>query len=294
MPTYTQYQGGSATNFDTSAAIWGDCPVNLMDQEPMNYGRHFFDDFIGVGTASLTDTTKIDAPGFPLGYSNVLDSSVTLTWEASQAGATGQDTGRGIMRGTTTAVDLDFWALGLNEDADGGFARMNAGSDRAWFEARIRLDTVANNELGWFIGLAEVGTVLDQNLDDNTSELISGTDYVGWQVLTADGNAMLPIFQEGGNTKVVVGTGTNGSGAGTAVLVAAEYVKVGFKFNGSTDGGTIKYYIDGVVNSQINIVSTDNFPDVNYLCPVALGRNGSAAAVLFDIDWWRAAYSPRG
>lgn len=297
MPSYTQYTGGDALGRGISQAIWGDFPYYLLHSDPSRC-RLFFDDFMsltqaGIAVASFTDTTDTTPGGMGIKgtYDNVLDGSVTATILSGEAGATGQDSGVGDLQIDGGGTDNDFAAIGFMDFALAGFARHGGSStvgvnDQIWFEARMKVDSVADNAQAWVMGMAEIGAIQDAMLVDNTGVFITTLDFVGWQVLNADGNAALPVFQEGGNTKIVVGTGTNGTGAGTFAVAADTWIKFGYKMIGNL----IIYYVDGGENSRITVVSTDNFPDVNRLCPVFGQKLGAAAAVETNVDWWMAGY----
>lgn len=247
----------------------------------------------GIAVANFTDTTDATPGGMGYGgtYDNVLDASVTATILSGEAGASGQDSGVGDLQIDGGGTDNDFSAIGFMDFALAGFARHGASStvgvrDEMWFECRMKVDSVADNAQGWFLGLAEIGAVQDDPLADNSGEILTTLDYVGWQVLNADGNAALPIFQEGSNTKIVVGTGTNGTGAGTFAVTADKWFKFGYKMKGDT----IIFFADGAENSRITVASADNFPDVNRLCPFFAQKLGAGSAVETNIDWWMAGY----
>ncbi len=297
MPTYTQYMGGDALGRGISQIIWGDFPYYLSHSDPSRC-RLFFDDFMsltqaGVAVATFTNGTDTTPGGVGIRgtYDNDLDASVTATILSGEAGASGQDSGVGDLQIDSGGTDNDSAIIGFMDFALAGLARHGGSStvgvaDEVWFEARLKFDSVANNAQAWIVGMGEIGMVADLALVNDTGVIITTLDFVGWQVLNADGNAALPVFQEGSATKIVVGTGTNGTGAGTFAVAADTWIKFGYKMKGNT----IIYYVDGVENSRMTVASADNFPDVNRLCPVLAQILGAGAAVETNMDWWMAGY----
>ena len=74
------------------------------------------------------------------------------------------------------------------------------------------------------------------------------------------------------------------------VIVADTYIKVGLKFIGGKSGqGRIEYYINGGLHAFYDLLSADNWPDVNHLAMGWFQMAGDASDTQRTMDWWKVA-----
>jgi len=271
MPYTQNFDAHTAdTSRTPSLSIWNDCPTKEIAHNPAA-GYHFFDDFIGFPPFAEADDV---GSNFGSNYFGGGSDGVTLAQLA--------DTDFGQIQVAANDADNDGHVLVHGNAA--GFARLST-SDRMWFEARISKASIADNAMGFFIGLCEITvpptsviTLQDDDTDPDLSE-----DFVGFNCLAADGDVVECIYQEGGATLVNVGD------ANTAIA-AATFYKFGMTWNGAEGrGGVLRYFLDGKVVQTLNVTSALSFPDANHLAMIWATKTGAAAAVLSQMDWWRVA-----
>ena len=92
----------------------------------------------------------------------------------------------------------------MSYGGEGGIVSLVAGK-KFWMEARVRRDTVTDNELAMFIGLAEDGLCATNSLDINTGDCLVGKDWLGFDVVHANGNAINFIHGDGTGEIVIAG-----------------------------------------------------------------------------------------
>lgn len=277
MPNFTQYRDPTDTTRTPSPAIWADCPTLEILQDP-GRGYHFYDDFQNF--APLTTALVQNDKYWFTGDTGVLIADSTTT----------ADGGHIFMDDLDTDNDAGFLVHGLY----GPFARL-ATTDNMWFECRYKRSAVADNDGGLFLGLYETTVVPSSGttLVDDTSVLDASEDFVGWRILAADGNALEPIYQEGGQTIQAVGSGsTNAVGSGNdRAIVADTFIKLGMKFIGARGGGQgrIEYYVNGGLHAWYEIDSSANWPDANHLAMAWFESANAATDIQRTLDWWRVA-----
>jgi len=270
MPNFTQYKDPTDTTRTPSPSIWADCPVLEILHDP-GRGYHFYDDFTAFDSIVITGRNHKYAFD---GDTGVLLADATAT----------ADGGEIFMDDLDTDNDAGFVSHGLFAP----FARLGP-EEKMWFECRYKRLNVADNDGGLFLGLFEttVVPVSATTLTDNDAVLDASEDFVGWRILTADGNALEPIYQEGGQTIQAVGAGTTnavGSGLDRAI-VADTYIKLGMTFAGNR----ISYFVNGGLHAFYDVTSTDNFPDVNHLAMGWFESFGGGNDMARTLDWWRVA-----
>lgn len=150
------------------------------------------------------------------------------------------------------------------------------------FEIRLKKSLVSNNSLAFVAGLGAAGLVADNTLADSTGAL-ADTNFVGFQCLHADGDAVNFVWRKSGQTLV---TGISG----VAALTADTYVRLGFVYD-PTEATTkrIRVFVDGTENATgitSTQVSAATFPSATQLNPLVACIVGSgAAAATLDTDW---------
>lgn len=198
----------------------------------------------------------------------------------------GQNTGRGgILRLTTGATDENEAYIGYGAGV-GGITDFNAQVCNMWFEARCRVESIANSGIAWAIGLGEPNMAAANMLTDSTGAL-ADKDYVGFRVLSADGNGLDAVHNtaSGGGETVHQEEAT---GIAAQTLVADTWVKVGLRYDAGDD--KMYWYVNGQkVNTSGVAESATNFPDGEELTFFAGLKSTSATGYYMEIDWWQIA-----
>lgn len=255
----------SSTNNVLSYPVWEACPWNMI-QSGRIAGVTFFDDFMQCVVGA--DGTSA------MGYNFDLDTDVTcLQLETS-------DEVGGVLEIANNDADNDFGHIWLGNSTTGACAIIAATNHKPfWFEARLKKASVATDTPGLFIGLGEVGlqTTDGGALVDNTGE-VKDENFIGFQILCADGDGLSPVYKADGQTKQ----------NGTEVDIEADtYFNVGMAGNGTT----IASYINGVSKQAITAanIAAATFPSATYLTPMLLTKVGAASECAVQMDWWRFA-----
>ena len=246
-----------------SPIIWQNCPWEEIGQDP-TLGYRFFDDFLAPIT--MADAT---AQG---GYYTKQDTGVTILAQED-----GDERG-GILEVANNDDDVDFGHFFLSDGVVHNTCWIADGGIWApfWFEARLKIE-VLTSEIGIFIGLGEIGLSDDAGLVINTAE-VKDEDFIGFQTLCADTDALLPVYKATGQTKA--------NGTSTAIT-ADTYFKVGMW----GDGTTITSYIDGVSKQAITaaIITGATFPNDVAMTLALMTQTGEASESAVKMDWWRYA-----
>jgi hypothetical protein len=260
-------------NRRASPNIWGDCPWN--DIGFTKGGVKFFDDFDTIGFTVPTTEGQI-GPYYKAFSSTggVIKPAAATRGGVVTLGSDGDDEGAAI-----ATVCPPF--------------KITANEGKLWFEARIKVDTIAVTKFDAFIGLGELmtltatvpitataGTLADQNL---VGFLRPGTGTTG------DGSILRATYKANTVTAVTV--------LDTASALAADtYVKVGMKFD-PTDN-YLRFFINNLELTSKKLIPDNtgvDFPADVMLGPIAAVTNavGSITSV-FTIDWWRVAQLDAG
>lgn len=262
-----------------SPKIWADCPVLQFIGDPA-MGFHLFDDFknSAVGRA-LEDTDKVTVSG-------------DINWWGIMEGDAEGD--------IAVQTDDEGWLMldqdGSDDDTtsivsggwDCGHIRLPKKGERKkfWFETRIKVSTITNTDLSWFVGFLE-DSVVDEAVPLGAAPTaLADKDYLGFFVAEADGDDLTIVYN-----RLTATAGDAVSDTGEITLVADTFIRVGFRLDVDTD--MLHVYVDGVdqgADAEIDI-SGANFPsDVNVnmffgIASGALGENGDN----LKIDWVRVA-----
>ena len=265
-----QYEGKNDDR-GPSPIIWADLPRDIQDP---NVGFEFFDDF-------LNQNTIVAGTGSTDKYGSYGDTGVTFTQKAAVVG--GQVEIAGNDADNDEAVLTTHGPLAQISDT--------AGDDRKlWFEARFSKASIANNGLGFFLGLAfdhgssvPISNTLALTDDDAN---LGAFSYLGFHCDQADGDAIDFVYKaEGGAQTVAI--------AGVQVPVADTFYKFGFTFDPKAETAKrIKVYVDGT--EQTTYVTGTNiaaatFPDAEPLGLVLVTKGGAASEVASQLDWWKVA-----
>ncbi len=251
----------TAADRGPSPLIWDNCPIVDFTFNPVK-GSHYFEDFKG-DILSVTNSTMKNSH---LGFFNSSGPTHQIT----------NDDIHGVLRveGNDADNDESYMSYG----GEGGIVSLVAGK-KFWFEARVRRDTVTDDQLAMYIGLAEEGLTATNSLDINTGDLLVAKDWLGFHVDHGNANAIDFVHGDGTGEAVV-------AGADVVTPTASVFNKLGLY----CDGVTVFAYGDGVLVDSILIGASD-MPLGEELGMYLLFRNGNVGAVEHkgSIDWWRIA-----
>ncbi len=251
----------TAADRGPSPLIWDNCPIVEYTFNPVK-GSHYFEDFKG-DILSVTNSTMKNSH---LGFFNSSGPTHQIT----------NDDVHGVLQveGNDADNDESYMSYG----GEGGVVVPTAGK-KFWFEARVNRDTVTDNQLAMYIGLAEEGLTATNSLDINTGDLLVAKDWLGFHVDHGNANAIDFVHGDGTGEAVV-------AGADVVTPTASAFNKLGLY----CDGVTVFAYGDGVLVDSI-LLSASDMPLGEELGMYLLLRNGNAGAAEHKgaIDWWRIA-----
>ena len=166
-----------------------------------------------------------------------------------------QDAAGGTLLLTNTAVDDNAQQIAGRSEA----FKLAAGKT-LWFEARVKISDATESDL--IVGLVADGEDMTGVADNRFA------DGIGF--FKADGATALQF----GASKDGTDTGAN-TNVGT---VTTGWHVIGFRVDGLTSATP---YFDGVAGTPISAT----FCDDEALCPIAMVRNGAAAAKTLEVDY---------
>jgi len=252
-----QYKDATDTLSGPSPAIWSNCPVDMLLARP-DKGIYFFDDFNGGNI--LTNNQAETALGRFRAYTGATAGS-----DITDAGIVGG----GIKLNSTT--DNEGVAIRTLP-----CFKIAAGEGPLWFEARLKFNTITDSRQNAFVGLA-TGTAVSTSFPITTSDAMADSNFVGFQKVFADGDALDSTYKADGVTQVTVGTDA-------VTLVADTFVKVGMYF----DGSRLYFYKDGARLSDSKAITgtagTD-FPSDTVLGIVIGLMLGHGDDAILTLDW---------
>lgn len=261
-----------------SPSLWNDCPVEVLKRDPAK-GQHYFNDFhqavVGGSTLVL---------GQPGGLTAYLESNAAgdLAVVASQAGE---------MDMVADGTDQDVYCVTSGDNVAGKFLTPTAGAAKNfWFEARVKVSTITDGDIGLFVGLAQPGEAKDAGgVFGGDAAALADVDYVGFAILEGDGDALRLVYNEA--------TSGVAQSAAAATVAADTYVRVGFKVTTGVKGRKVlRWFINGAELSTDNDVDLNkanaNWPG-NTAMDLVLSLVGGTSAADGDkltVDWIRVAH----
>ncbi len=270
--------GDILDGYGLSGEVWSKMPLDAILAGNRSVGIGFFDDF-----TMCSDTTLED------GYFRLLTGTGTYAqiasdWDPTSA-ATMVKTGLGIYQLLGTA-DQDEAMLMRGNAID---APYHLGRKDLAFECRFRVETVEADDIGFFIGLAEIGAQATLKCIKADDTLVNEFDFLGFLHLAGESTAVDGMYQVGGQTYA---DGSTNTGLDTiATLVADTFVKVGFRYDASTD--TVHWFFNGVEDTgarlKVSELTAGTFPDDNFMTPFAMLQCPAAADEKVELDWWACA-----
>jgi hypothetical protein len=287
------------TNRHPSKAIWGDCPIETIREDP-TYGVHIFEDFIGFGKTTAVASNVGRYYGETGAWISWEDTSCTLTTPVQ---TTPDSNGmlRSTLTGTAHLANVLAYGYGTaySSGSTGPFIYTDGVGGKLWFEARVRFNSVSASTNIFFIGLAQSGCAVTLAAATSTTTLFDSTDGVGnvdllgFDILQAAPSVVRGVYGINGSARTSAGT------AQTAV--AATWYKLGFivdplaPFTSMSSGVTLKrkkmrWFVDGVEVQSLSDTATSPFPTAKVLTPTFHSSNGgTGTAGTIDIDYIRAA-----
>ena len=256
---------------EPSGSIWGNVPFleSLIDPG-IGYGVH--DEFLGFN--GLLTTTVGDYTGQAGGYYSYQDSGNTILQLATET--------TGVIRITTDTTDNDESWLQYGGAASVMATLAASAGKKLCYETRVRMDTITTRNI--FFGLAEEGFAVADAITD-AGAMVTTKDFIGFRSLEGDANGLDTVYQKASQTTVVVDDDAQ-------TLVASTWYKLGFIYdpNYYNTAKVIRFFIDGVEQADgvaLSALDDATFPGGEEMSPVWGVKNGTTAAINFDIDWFR-------
>lgn len=264
MPLTAHYAGGltANTNRNPSMSIWGDCPIQEIEQGSVQ-GWHFFDDFVNF--LFTVPTTEANA-GLYKGFSS---------------------TGGLMDEGDEIGGSVAFGSDGDNEGASIASRQLpfqvSASCGDFWFECRVKSSTIADTKHGIFVGLIDSCT-LSATVPIAAAGTLADENFVGFHRLEGDGDQFDTVYKADGVTQVTV--------KADAVTIAADtYVKLGMRY--SARDSKLYFFADGVRLPDSKTIPSNtgtDFPaDVRMGLIFAVLNATASTPGTAEIDWWKAA-----
>ncbi len=259
--------GTADQNRTRSPAIWHDCPWDRINSGEVD-GVTLFDDFL---SPYLTVPTSEGVYPPYAGFSSTGGTILPATAERHgiiTLGSDGDDEGASIRQ-----VGQPF--------------KIIRGDGKLWFEARVKVDTIAVTKYDAFIGLGEKQTLTAAVPITATAGTLADKNLVGFlrpgTATTGDGSSLRITYKADGVTAVTVETVAG-------VFAADTYVKLGFTFD--PKDYKLRFFIDNVERVTTYTVPSaagTDFPNDVLLGVIAAVTNAAAVTSVFSIDWWRVA-----
>ncbi len=274
----------AADTRNPSLALWQDCPwFDLINGT--RDGIAFYDDFnrsmIQAANVAASATTLVD-PWCAFTDATAASTISSINEPTDALGA--------LSLAITTAnegmhIGL-FTQKGLGSCISGGLASAASTpiANKVWLEGRLKVSTIAANEISLFFGLAEklmvktLGTIVTGGATTNL------VDNIGFFKL-ASGTSSLQTWTSSVATSTVIN-------ATAATLVADTYINVGMKWDGSNGTlGLMTFYVNGVADATTQTSASTNFPLGEGLSPHIGAISGSTAGDdVVTFDWVKFAY----
>lgn len=254
-----------------SKKLWKDAPIKQVMSGDCD-GTYLFDDFINFPSHSTTTVIN--------NYTSYLDTGGTLVQSATES------VGAAILDSDGTAADAITLATGGNA---GGLLSIPASpTAKVWFEARIKVSSIAANAPAIFLGFMQEGS-------------FSGTAGVvaAGGAAPAD-NDFLGFFRPANTNVFKFGYLVEGQTAqfpmtSMHTLVADTYVKLGFYLNPEdVPAKRLKAFVNGtefttyITAANIaDVAGADQFPsDQEMALTLALKQDATGLDSTATIDWW--------
>jgi hypothetical protein len=255
-----------------SPVIWETCPTELLRAGDLD-GFDYFNDFLG----NYTQATNLSVGGVNAMKENGFVAFTSATGGADSSITMAADAPYGVVQLKETTVDETVCLCGLGGSGSAGQVVFETGK-RTWFEARVKVSTVAADDIGVFCGFGEEGLCVTVGVI-GADDALTSKDLVGFHRLGGGTTAIGTYARNAGQALITVDA--------TAGTIAADtWVKLGIY----CDGTTVYFYMDGVLLSESVTLATANFPDGEEMCFYLAGTSGATAGnSVISLDWMRAA-----
>jgi len=258
------------THRGPSPAIWADCPVKDILEDP-GKGMYFFDDFTGPNGLITSPTTEAALVGIP--YIGFGSSGATITFSNELGGA--------IV--LTEATDNEAVYL----KSKGGAFQISANLGKLWFEARVKVNAITDDQIGFILGLMDdtAMTVVVPLSTAGPPIFATTSDFVGFWGREQDAGAVGSTYKAGG----VAGAGGLVVEAAIHQFVADTYVKLGMVFDPNRNN-RLYFYVNNEEQAEYKTVPDNtgtDFPADIRLAPMVGMRLGATTSSLLTMDWWR-------
>lgn len=262
MTNVMQYNGASLadTSRGPSPSIWADFPSSDI-MNGIKDGYQHFDDFLnGPRVAAGAEAYYGDYRGFA-------------------------DTGGLVADGGEVGGVLDLSSDGDNEGASFRTScnpfQISRNHGKLWFEARLKSSTITDTKHGIFVGL-KADTVHTATSPIAAAGTLADVNLVGFHRLEGDGDYFDTVYKADGVTQVTVQ-------ADAAIIVADQYVKLGFVYDPRTN--LLTFYRNGVklatTYTMVSAAGTDFPNDVRLGLAIAVLNATASTPGSTKIDWWR-------
>lgn len=250
-----------------SAAIWGNCPWSAIASGELD-GHAVFEDFLG----NFVQANNVAAAA------STLPSPFAAFTGATAGGTISQpaDAPIGVAALNNTTND-ETTCLVLGGKGLAGQWVFEAGKS-LWFEARIKINTIADTKMGLFCGFGEEGLCVTVGICA-ADDTLTDKDLIGFFHVAGDGDMLDTVYKTAG------GAGTQTHTADAVTLVADTYVKVGI----TCDGTSIRFYKDGVQIGAALALSAAEVPDGEEMCFYLAMTSSGGDDIVSSIDWVKIA-----
>ncbi len=286
MGQIIQYGAAEAVNSrGPSPSIWKDVPASAFQKDPSK-GIHRYDDF--TNSRIVTEEGARSAWTGGIGAITGDINWYGFTESALVADVALQADNDGVLMLDQDGTDDDDVSITTGDNVIGVLRSPKEGeSQKFWFEARIKVSSVTDGDLPFFVGLAQPGQAKSNGILGAVG-VLNDVDYIGFHVDEADGDDVNLVYNE-------ASAGTASADTGVIAITADTYVRLGIKLFNNGETIKIRWFKDGVDlgdDVAVDISSTDaNWPgdtDMDIIIAITSGANGADADNM-KIDWVRYA-----
>lgn len=260
--------GSALTNRKRSPNIWSDCPWDQIVTGEINGVAIDYDFMKPPVLVTPTITTQAN-------YGDGLKAF-------GSAGST-LLSGGGAEGGTLAAVSVGTDNLGVNFATIALPFKIIRTYGDFWWETRLKISTITNNDCGVFAGLMEQLTYT-VTAPIAAAGTLTDNNFVGFHRKEGSGTQMDTVYKCDGVTQV------SATDQLSTVLVADTYVKLGMRFN--YRDFSFKFYQDNLqLSTSYTIPSAagTDFPNDVFMGLCFALLCGTGANGTLTVDWVRAA-----
>ena len=271
------------TNKHPSQAIWGDCPIAAIKENP-TYGVYLQEDFLSFARTEASGTTAKFYQGDAGLWKSYEDTSCTIL------PLTAFPEGEARLSVTSTTRKASIMELGNGTATTGPFRFVNAAGPKLWFECRVLLGAITDAAQNIFIGMCQSGVAVVPAAATSATTLYDSTDgagqtaKIGFQVVSAAGTGtgalILATYGTSSVNQTILGV--------AQIAVASTWYKLGFVFDpqayyATNPLGVIRkgrFFVNGIELPALGVTDTNTG---------ALGTNPNAFNNLGNPNYGSAA-----